>query len=85
LIVNIRVLNYRPKFKDTGGVLMLRAAAGPLDSRPTGAVVQGGLLNPFFFVSDFVFVHGMANALGEDDINEGFTPQTHASYACIFR
>jgi len=30
------------------------------------------LFNTFFFVSDFVFVHGMANALGEDDINEGF-------------
>jgi hypothetical protein len=29
------------------------------------------LLNTFFFVSDFVLVHGMANSLGESDINEG--------------
>lgn len=28
------------------------------------------LLNAFFFVSDFVLVHGMANALKEDDVNE---------------
>jgi hypothetical protein len=28
------------------------------------------LLNAFFFVSDFVFVHGMANALEESDVNE---------------
>jgi hypothetical protein len=29
-----------------------------------------GLLNTFFFASDFVLVHGMANALGETDVNE---------------
>jgi len=28
------------------------------------------LLNAFFFVSDFVLVHGMANALNESDVNE---------------
>jgi hypothetical protein len=28
------------------------------------------LLNTFFFVSDFVLVHGMANALAEADVNE---------------
>ena len=28
------------------------------------------LLNSFFFVSDFVLVHGMANALNEGDVNE---------------
>jgi hypothetical protein len=28
------------------------------------------LLNSFFFVSDFVLVHGMANALKESDVNE---------------
>jgi hypothetical protein len=28
------------------------------------------LLNTFFFVSDFVLVHGMANAMGETDVNE---------------
>ena len=28
------------------------------------------LLNTFFFVSDFVLVHGMANALSETDVNE---------------
>ena len=28
------------------------------------------LLNTFFFVSDFVLVHGMANALSEADVNE---------------
>ena len=28
------------------------------------------LLNTFFFVSDFILVHGMANALAESDVNE---------------
>ena len=28
------------------------------------------LLNTFFFVSDFILVHGMANALAEADVNE---------------
>jgi hypothetical protein len=28
------------------------------------------LLNTFFFASDFVLVHGMANAMGEADVNE---------------
>jgi hypothetical protein len=28
------------------------------------------LLNTFFFVSDFVLVHGMANALNETDVND---------------
>jgi hypothetical protein len=28
------------------------------------------LLNTFFFVSDYVLVHGMTNAVGETDINE---------------
>jgi hypothetical protein len=32
--------------------------------------VNDGLLNTHFFVSDFVLVHGMANALGETDVNE---------------
>lgn len=32
--------------------------------------VQDALLNSFFFVSDHVLVHGMANAMGETDVNE---------------
>jgi hypothetical protein len=31
---------------------------------------SSALLNTFFFVSDFVAVHGMANALNESDVNE---------------
>jgi hypothetical protein len=32
--------------------------------------VNDALLNTFFFASDFVLVHGMANAMGETDLNE---------------
>jgi hypothetical protein len=32
--------------------------------------LDNALLNTFFFASDFVLVHGMANAMGKTDINE---------------
>jgi hypothetical protein len=32
--------------------------------------LNNALLNTFFFASDFVLVHGMANAMGESDVNE---------------
>jgi hypothetical protein len=32
--------------------------------------LNSALLNTFFFASDFVLVHGMANAMGESDVNE---------------
>jgi hypothetical protein len=32
--------------------------------------LNNALLNTFFFASDFVLVHGMANAMGETDVNE---------------
>jgi hypothetical protein len=32
--------------------------------------LNNGLLNTFFFASDFVVVHGVANAMGETDVNE---------------
>jgi hypothetical protein len=32
--------------------------------------MNNALLNTFFFASDFVLVHGMANAMGETDVNE---------------
>ena len=32
--------------------------------------LNNALLNTFFFASDFVLVHGMANAMGEPDVNE---------------
>ena len=32
--------------------------------------LNNALLNTFFFVSDFVLVHGMANAMGETDVNK---------------
>jgi len=32
--------------------------------------VEDGLLNTFFFASDFVLVHGIANAVGKTDVNE---------------
>jgi hypothetical protein len=31
--------------------------------------LNDALLNTFFFASDFVLVHGMANAMGETDVN----------------
>jgi hypothetical protein len=32
--------------------------------------LNNALLNTFFFASDFVLVHGMANAMGETDVND---------------
>jgi hypothetical protein len=32
--------------------------------------LNNALLNSFFFASDFVLVHGLANAMGEPDVNE---------------
>ena len=32
--------------------------------------LNNALLNSFFFASDFVFVHGLANTMGEPDVNE---------------
>jgi hypothetical protein len=32
--------------------------------------LEDALLNSFFFASDFVLIHGMANVLGEADVNE---------------
>jgi hypothetical protein len=32
--------------------------------------LNDALLNTFFFVSDFVLVHGMTHAMGETDVNE---------------
>jgi hypothetical protein len=32
--------------------------------------LNNALLNSFFFASDFVLVHGVANAMGEPDVNE---------------
>jgi hypothetical protein len=32
--------------------------------------LNDALLNTFFFASDFVLIHGMANAMGESDVNE---------------
>jgi hypothetical protein len=32
--------------------------------------LNDGLLNAFFLVSDFLLAHGIANAMGETDVNE---------------
>ncbi|WP_316158715.1 MULTISPECIES: hypothetical protein [unclassified Bradyrhizobium] len=47
-------------------------AAGEADGEEADWAVyfNTALLNTFFFVSDYVVVHGMADALGEPDVNE---------------
>jgi hypothetical protein len=47
-------------------------AAGEAESEDADWAVyfNAALLNTFFFVSDYVLVHGMAEALGEPDVNE---------------
>jgi hypothetical protein len=48
-----------------------KAAAGEEGEDADWAIYfNKALLNTFFFVSDFVLVHGMANALAEADVNE---------------
>ncbi|BAM93163.1 hypothetical protein S58_71990 [Bradyrhizobium oligotrophicum S58] len=48
-----------------------KAAAEPDSEDADWAVYfNKAVLNTFFFVSDFVLVHGMANALAEADVNE---------------
>lgn len=47
-------------------------AAGEADSEDADWAVyfNAALLNTFFFVSDYVLVHGMAEVLGEPDVNK---------------
>jgi Rod binding domain-containing protein len=47
-----------------------RAKANDSEEADWSIYFSKALLNTFFFVSDFVLVHGMANALGESDVNE---------------
>jgi hypothetical protein len=48
-----------------------KAAAGEESEEADWAIyLNKALLNTFFFVSDFVLVHGMANALAEANVNE---------------
>ncbi len=44
-------------------------AAGEIDGEEAG-LLNAARLNTFFFVSDYVLVRGVAEALGEADVNE---------------
>ena len=60
---------HHPSLNDMEVAFQLAVTSGG-DDTDWCMYLDRALLNSFFFVSDFVIVHGMANALGETDINE---------------
>ena len=60
---------HHPTLDDMEAAFQL-AAKSEGDETDWCMYVNDALLNTCFFVSDFVLVHGMANALGETDVNE---------------
>lgn len=60
---------HHPSLDDMEAAFQL-AAKSDGDETDWCMYVQDALLNTFFFVSDFVLVHGVANAMGEADVNE---------------
>jgi hypothetical protein len=61
---------HHPGIDDIDAAFEKAAAESDGDNADWGVYFNRGLLNTFFFVSDFVFVHGMSDALSEPDVNE---------------
>jgi hypothetical protein len=61
---------HHPGIDDIDAAFEKAAAESDGDKADWGVYFNRGLLNTFFFVSDFVFVHGMSDALSEPDVNE---------------
>jgi hypothetical protein len=59
---------HHPSVDDMEAAFQLAVKSG--DETDWCIYLDNALLNSFFFASDFVLVHGMANAMGETDVNE---------------
>jgi hypothetical protein len=60
---------HHPTVDDMEAAFQLAVKSGG-DDTDWCMYLENALLNTFFFASDFVLVHGMANAMGETDVNE---------------
>jgi hypothetical protein len=61
---------HHPETDEIDAAFEKAAAAEESEEADWAVYFNSALLNTFFFVSDFVLVHGMANALSEADVNE---------------
>jgi hypothetical protein len=61
---------HHPETDEVDAVFEKAAAEQGTEDADWAIYFNKALLNTFFFVSDFILVHGMANALAESDVNE---------------
>lgn len=61
---------HHPSIDDIDAAFERAAAEADGEEADWAVYFDKGLLNTFFFVSDYVFVHGMSEALSEPDVNE---------------
>jgi hypothetical protein len=61
---------HHPETDEVDAAFEKAAAAQGTEDADWAIYFNKALLNTFFFVSDFILVHGMANALAEPDVNE---------------
>jgi hypothetical protein len=61
---------HHPEIDEVDAAFEKAAAEAESEEADWAIYFNKALLNSFFFVSDFVLVHGIANALSEADVNE---------------
>jgi hypothetical protein len=59
-----------PKSDDMEAAFQTAVASGAMEEADWGIYFTRALLNTFFFVSDYVFAHGIANAVKGANVNE---------------
>lgn len=69
---------HHPSLEDMEGAFQFAAKSGG-DDTDWCMYLNSAALNTFFFASDYVLVHGMANAMGETDVKLGAS-QTHEGH-----
>lgn len=61
-----------PKTEDLEAAFQAAIASGDTEEWDWGVYFSRTLLNSFFFVSDYVFLHGIAGTVGEADFVAGY-------------
>jgi hypothetical protein len=69
VVIRDNFLFHHPSLDDMEAAFHL-AVKSDGDATDWCMYLNDALLNTFFFASDFVLIHGMANAMGERDVNE---------------
>jgi hypothetical protein len=69
VVIRDKFAFHHPSLDDMEAAFQL-AAKSDGDDTDWCMYLNDALLNTFFFASDFVLVHGMANAMGEPDVNK---------------